>query len=111
MGVDISWQAFDDGEVERMWSEYPLGELISLVEDDKLFWQRRKDFVHEETLSKRKKRAWQAKQLLPKLKRISRAANISANLVWNVENGLADHFPQLDLLELDSQLISYFTYL
>lgn len=111
MGVDISWQAFDDEEVERMWNEYPLGELISLLEDDKLFWQRRKDFVPEETLRGRKKRKWEVIELLPHLQEIAKVADNNENLQWNVENRLADYFSQSDLLELDYQLISYFTYL
>lgn len=111
MGVDISWQAFDDEEVELMWSEYPLGELISLAEGDKLFQQRHKSFVPEKTLNERKKHKWVAKGLLLSLNEISKVADDNGSLFWNVKNGLVDHVSQSDLLELDQELINYFTYL
>lgn len=109
MGVDIFWRAFDDEEVERMWSEYPLGELISLVEGDKLFRQKDKGFLPEETVY-RQEESLQAKILSRQLKEVITNADLDNTIEWNVKNGLADHVSQADILDLDHGFIVYFTY-
>jgi hypothetical protein len=109
MGADIVWRAFDDAEVEQMWRSYPLGELISLVEGDKLFQMKDRGILPEES-EHRKEYGLQADILEGHLKTIGKEANLSRTADWNVRNGLADHITQTDLLDLDRAFIIYFTY-
>ncbi|MFH1421796.1 MAG: hypothetical protein ABIH42_03665, partial [Planctomycetota bacterium] len=110
MGVDISWQAFDNVEVERIWNEIPLGELISLLEEDKLFRQRKKDILPEEILNKQHRNIWSYKYAEEILKSIATAGHKDKSLFWIISNYLPETISQKSLLRLDDNFIQYFTY-
>ena len=109
MGIDITWQAFDADEVERMWSEIPFGELVEKMKDDSLFWTRKRNLMPDELQKER--RLYSGLEYAEEIiEHLARLGNNDKSVEWIIKNEGIDKFSREEIMYLDMDFIYYWSY-
>ncbi len=109
MSVSILWAAFDDVEVERVWTEVPVGKLIVYLQGDDFLLSRLKEGIPKEKALAAHSRLYPDQ--LEVAKKIARSFGKDAMLKEVApEAAIANLVTYEELLLLDGRLIFYFAY-
>ena len=109
MSVSILWAAFDDFEVERVWSQIPVGELLISLPGDEYFLSRLKEGVPKEKALAAHSRFYPDQ--LEAVKKIVQSFGKEATLKESApEAARANLLTYEELLLLDDRFVFYFTY-